>query len=203
MTASISLLPPSTPTLGFRVAFQGERGAYGDLAIDRLWGPQAQRFSHRDFIGVVHAVSSGSADFGVLPVHNVIMGPIAGARAALAGAEVVVEGHVDIPVRHCVLGIPGTRIEEVRRVYSHVAALGQCTRLIAEHRFVAVPHYDTAGAARYVARRGDRTEGAIASEECAERYGLSVLLRAVSDLEENRTRFVVVARGPRQAPNAG
>ena len=203
MRAALSLVRPASPSLGFRVAFQGERGAYGDLAIDRLWGPHAQRFSHRDFIGVVDAVSTGSADFGVLPVHNVIMGPIAGARAALAGAAVVVEGHVDIHVQHCVLGIPGTHIDEVRRVYSHMAALGQCTRLIAERRLVAVPHYDTAGAARHVARRGDRTEGAIASEECAKRYGLSVLLRGVSDLEENRTRFVVVARRPRQAPNPG
>ena len=180
-----------------RVAFQGERGAYGDLAIQRIWGSQAQRVEQPDFASVVRAVAAGDADYAVLPVHNVITGPVTWARAVLAGTSLTVEGHVEIAVRHCVLGVPGARLEGIRRVLSHMVALGQCTRFIAERRLIAVPHYDTAGAARDVALGARASDAAIASEECAERYGLVVLERDVSDRSDNATRFVVLSR-PRE-----
>lgn len=158
-----------------------------------------ERVSRDDFPGVVHAVTSGAADYAVLPIHNSITGVVPLAREALAGSCLTVARHIEVPIRHCVLGVPGSALGELRSVFSHSVALGQCTRFIAERRLVAHPLYDTAGAARYIATRGRRSEGAIASEECAGRYGLTVLARAVSDREDNVTRFAVLSPAVRKA----
>lgn len=177
-----------------RVAFQGARGAWADLAIDRVWGVGARRIERRSFDGVVYAVANGLATFGVLPVHNVISGPVAAAHVAMQGSRLHVRGHIDVPILHCVLGIPGAAIDELDVVYSHSVALQQCSRFIGKRGLDAVSHHNTAVAARHVARRLRRNEAAIASEACAVRYGLEVLARDISDRPNNVTRFVLLSR---------
>ena len=185
------------------VAFQGERGAYADSAIDRVWGARVERLSCGTFVDVVQAVLSGRAGAGVLPLHNSIIGPIPGVAAALqdvvatgtGGIRGIEQGElVQVPVVHCLLGNTGARLNEVRRVYSHPAALQQCRHFFAAHDWLtAVASYDTAGAAREVAAGGRADEAAIAAEGCAARYGLQVLARDIADEPENVTTFVVVA----------
>jgi prephenate dehydratase len=180
--------------VGPRVAFQGERGAWGDLAIERVWGERAERVARRDFEGVVHAVTTGQADFAVLPMHNAIVGTVTGARDIVMRCGLELHAQIRVPVRHCLLGVPGATLEGVRQVLSQSVALGQCTRFIAERRLLAIPHYDTAGAAREVALRAKRSIAAIASEACARRYGLIVLARGLCDQADNITRFAVLGR---------
>lgn len=177
------------------VAFQGERGAYGDMAIERRWGAGALRIRCWDFDGVVSAVASGEADFGVLPVHNVIVGEIDETRAAIANPALHIEDEVTVPVRHCVLVLRGVKAESLRELFSHPVALAQCTSWLRAHPSLrACAAYDTAGAAREVAARRRPWEGAIASEECATRYGLQVIARDIGDRTDNATRFAIVAR---------
>ena len=177
-----------------RVAFQGARGAWADLAIDRVWGVGAHRIVRRSFDGVVYAVANGLATFGVLPVHNVISGPVAAAHDAIQGSRLREHGHIDVPIHHCVLGLPGATIDGLDTLYSHSVALQQCSRFIGARGLNAVSHYNTAVAARYVAQRMMANEAAIASEACAARYGLEVLARDVSDRPDNVTRFVLLSR---------
>ncbi|MCC6930321.1 MAG: hypothetical protein IT359_15155 [Gemmatimonadaceae bacterium] len=179
------------------VAFQGERGAYGHLAIERLWGARASAMPLRSFADVIGAVRLGTAGYALLPVHNEIIGEIAGVRSAIARAGLDMLGEVQQPVRHCLLGVPGARLEAVTGVFSHPAALAQCRDFLGRHRgMVACESYDTAGAAREVAARGLRHEAAIASDACVARYGLQLLARDIGDRDDNVTTFAVV-RGVR------
>lgn len=180
------------------VAFQGERGANGHLAIERLWGARAWVLSCRTFIDVIASVERGDADYAVLPVHNEIIGEIAGVRDAIREAGLDVLGELRQEVRHALLAPRGTSLEAITAVYSHPAALAQCRAFLSRHaRMQPREAYDTAGAARDVAARGSVHEGAIADEGCAQRYGLQLLARAVGDREENATWFAVVRKARR------
>ncbi len=177
------------------VAFQGERGAYGHAAIELLWKERVVALPCWSFDRVIVALQDGSASFGVLPVENTIIGPIPGVREAMAHAALEVVGQVRVEVRHCLLGSIGAQLGDIREVYSHPAALAQCTKFLATHRaMAAIEAYDTAGAARDVAARRRPDEAAIASAECAGRYGLDVLARDIGDASDNATYFAVVRR---------
>ena len=177
------------------VAFQGERGAFGDLAIEMLWGDTALRERCWDFAGVLAAVGSGVADAGVLPVHNVIVGEIQGVEEAIVRSTLRRVGEITVPVRHCLLGQRGSTLAQVHVAWSHVVALAQCDEFFSHHpQIERRPRYDTAGAAREVAARRSLGEAAIASEACATRYGLDVLVRDIGDRADNATRFAIVAR---------
>jgi len=179
-----------TPTV---VAFQGERGAYGHLAIERLWGGNAQVLPCLDFGVVIAALDEGKATHGVLPVHNAIIGEIERVRDAIATADLEVLGETWQEVEHCLLGHWGSTLDELTEVFSHPAALAQCRLFFDRHRgMVPREWYDTAGAARDVAARALPHEGAIAAQGCAALYGLQVLARGVGDRGGNATRFAVV-----------
>ncbi len=178
------------------VAFQGERGAYGHLAIERLWGARAWPLPCWSVGDVVTAVTQGKAEYGVLPVRNEIIGEIPDVRRAIEGAGLDVVGEMRQPVRHTLLAPSGSILHDISAVYSHPAALAQCRAFLSRYPgMIERATYDTSGAARDVAARGLRHEAAIAAEGCAERYGLQLLARDVGDRDDNATTFVVVRRG--------
>jgi prephenate dehydratase len=179
-----------------RVAFQGDRGAYGEEAIAALWGAHAEPWPVRTFADVVALVERGAADAGVLPVENSVVGTVhEGVRALASGGHLSVLGVTTVPVRHCLLGVAGASLADVRRVESHPVALAQCRAFLARHPHIAACEaFDTAGAAREVARVGDVRRAAIAGRAAAARYGLTVLASDVADAADNRTRFVAVGR---------
>lgn len=177
------------------VAFQGERGAYGHLAIERLWGARAWVLPCWSFPDVIARLEQGRAEFAVLPVRNEIIGEIPGIQESIEDAELEIVGELRLPVRHCLLALPESRLGDITSVFSHPAALAQCAKFLGEHPNITPREaFDTAGSARNVAARGRRDEGAIAAEGCAERYGLQVLVRNVGDRDDNATVFAVVRR---------
>lgn len=193
------------------VAYQGRSGAFGEAAV-RAWRADAVPFAVRTFAGVVDAVTHGVAEFAVIPVWNSAIGPVRAACAALdeRAAAIVNVDNVDVPVRHCLIALPDTALDDVRYVGSHPAAFAQCARFIARRSFVACEAYNTAGAAHELsawhARGGLENEpwyarlpidaprrlGVIASAAAAARCGLVVLEHDVQDDPSNVTRFVVV-----------
>ncbi|MDQ3081042.1 MAG: hypothetical protein M3R07_02370 [Gemmatimonadota bacterium] len=178
------------------VAIQGERGSFSDEAVHQIWDGRAVPVPMRDFASVVEAVVQGDAVYGVLPVENTSIGPIKESREALAAAEgdLRVIGELTIAVRHCLLANPAVPLERLRRVFSHPAALAQCSRFLADHPvIVPIVAYDTAGSAADVASRGDPIEAAIAPHGAAARYGLQVVASGIQDDTANATRFVVLA----------
>jgi prephenate dehydratase len=150
----------------------------------------------RTFDDVARAVVNGEADWGVLPVENLIAGPVHEALDALsryASLERVRE-HV-LPVHLALLGLPGATVKDIRFVLSHAVALKQCTKWLWAHRLISVTEaHDTAGAARMVAIRRDPSVAAIAASWAAEPYGLVVLADRLEDRPDNSTRFVLVRR---------
>jgi len=187
-----------TPTRTLRVAFQGELGAYGDEAITRRWGSDATPVPVIAFDDVVEAVLAGDAERGVLPQWNSVVGDVLGGRGALgrgAGRGLDVIGEIEVAVRHQLLAAPGTTLDEVYVVASHPVALAQCRRFLSAHPLVmAQPVYDTAGAARDLARTRTHGHAAIASRAAAERYGLVILASDIQDVAHNVTRFAVISR---------
>jgi prephenate dehydratase len=185
-----------------RVAFQGEFGAFSELAITQCWGDAAESVPCREFADVTHAVATGAVDAGVLPVENIIIGAIDAARAALANAAVTTTGETTVIIRPLLLACPGVTLADVRHVSSHPAALGQCAAYLGRHpAWRVMVASDTAGAARDLAATGDQTGAVIASVAAARRYGLETLQTHIADRDDNATRFVrITARAFRRAP---
>jgi prephenate dehydratase len=183
-------------TAAAAIAYQGEPGAYGEEAVLGYFGEDAVEPSPTPtFTAVCHAVADGRVAAALLPLENSIAGTVGEALDALVRAELTVVGECLLPVRHQLLGAPGTSLAEIRTVTSHVQALAQCEAYVAAHGWEMVVAMDTAAAARRLAETSDEHLAVIASERAARRYGLTIL---ASDIQggPNVTRFAVVARGP-------
>jgi prephenate dehydratase len=180
------------------VAFQGESGAFSEKAVEHLVAGPLTLLPCTSFDATTGAVVEGMADFAVIPVENLIAGPVQAALDALAAApELEQVGEHQLPVRHALLGLEGATLSDIRQALSHQMALKQCGRFFAEHpQIEAVEAHDTAGAARLVGIRRDKTVAAIAGAWAAERYGLVVIMDGLQDHAENFTRFVLVRRKP-------
>lgn len=177
------------------VACQGPAGSYGHIAARALY-PAAKLIPQPDLSGVVRAVARGAADFGLVPIENSIVGRVVDGERALADPRIVGVDAIELPVRHCLLALPGADLHRLRSVESHPAALAQCARYIASHGLATWHASSTAAAAQAVANDRNFSRAAIAGEHAAELYGLAVLDREIADALDNRTRFIVVAKAP-------
>lgn len=186
---------PLTPGAPPRVAYQGEPGAFSEHAVALHWAGSAAAVPLPTFGDVADAVASGAVAFGLLPVENSIVGTVHEAVIALGSRPLTIVGELRLPIRQCLLALPGSTLEGLASVESHPVALAQCGAFLRAHPHLrARAVHDTAAAARLVAEAGDRRRAAIADRAAAERYGLVVLAGDVHDTDDNTTRFVVVAR---------
>lgn len=180
-----------------RVGFQGAPGAFSEqallAAIDRP--VIADGFDSFDAVG--RAVAGGVVHLGCLPVENALAGSVTPSYDVLASQALFVVAEVVMPIRHCLLGVRGSRTNDIRRVTSHPMALAQCRRFLRANPAMRVEAvFDTAGAAAEVGAAKDPTTAAIAPLACAERYDLDVLVHGVEDRCDNQTRFLLVTRNP-------
>ena len=177
------------------IAFQGEVGAYSDLAC-RMAYPKMRTLACGSFEDAFAAVESGRAQIAMIPVENSVAGRVAEINQLLpnTGLHIVAE-HFQ-RVHHHLLALPGTRIGDIKTIHSHVHALSQCRKFIRSLKLKPVVHADTAGAASEVAAKGDRSAAAIASALAGKIYGLKSLRSGIEDAEHNTTRFLVLARRP-------
>lgn len=181
-----------------RVAFQGELGAFSEEAIHTLWHGEAEPVPSATFEDVMDAAESRQVDYGLLPIESTLVGGLDVAYDLLGlhdGLSIVAE--VIVPVRLCLLGLPGAAIPGLRTLASHPVMLGQCTHFLARHRHItAQPAWDTAGAAREVAESNDPTRAAAGTRRAAERFGLEVLQHHIEDRPDSQMRYLAVAREP-------
>jgi 3-deoxy-7-phosphoheptulonate synthase len=190
------------------VAFQGERGAYGEHAIQRYFTQDVKAVPVPEFSDVFEAVLQGKTRLGILPVENSLTGSIhQNYDLLLQYPDVRIVGEQKIRIEHCLIGRPGTRLEDIRRVFSHPQGLAQCASFLDAHpAWEKVPYYDTAGAVRRVSEEGAAGDAAIASEAAARVYGLAVLKQGIERNVQNYTRFFLIARdeaGPAPGVRAG
>ena len=176
-----------------RVVFQGAEGAYSQMAMFRYFGEQVKSFHVETFRDAMTAIEEGSADFAVLPIENSTAGIVSEIYDLLAEFENYIVGEQIIKIEHCLLGLPGTDISQIKTVYSHPQSLLQSARFLAAHEnWKQVSLKNNAFAAEKVSKEGDRTQAAIAGEQAAKTYGLEILKRGVNQAENNSTRFIIV-----------
>jgi prephenate dehydratase len=177
------------------IAFQGEPGAYGDLACRTAY-PEMATLPCATFEDAFAAVGEGRARLAMIAIDNSLAGRVADVHHLMpeSGLHIVAE-HFQRVVHH-LLAPKGAAIAGLKTVHSHIHALPQCRKLIRELGLKAVVHADTAGAAADVAKLGDPTQAAIASELAGQIYGLVSLRADVADEQQNTTRFVVMQREP-------
>ncbi len=166
-----------------RIAYQGEPGANSHIVCQQHH-PDAEAVACASFEDVFAAVTGGDADLAMIPIDN----------------SMHIVGEHFLRIQFMVMGVPGTTLETVRTVHSHVHALGQCRKIIGQHGWTPIVSGDTAGAAREIAEAADVTSAAIAPPLAAEIYGLDILAADVEDEDHNTTRFVELSREPVRAP---
>jgi prephenate dehydratase len=177
-----------------KVAFQGERGAYSEMACYDFFGSEVSALPLPTLDNVFQAVSDGSAEMGVVPIENTYAGTVTRTYDLLLSHDLFIVGETYQRIVHCLLANPGTDLDGIARVYSHPQALEQCENFLMELDLDFLPVRDTAGAARLVKERGRPEEAAIAHEACAEIYGLNLLKKSIQTNAQNATRFVVISR---------
>jgi prephenate dehydratase len=179
-----------------RIAYQGEPGAFSEAAARRV-STDAQLLPFRSFEDVFDAVDAGPAGYGVLPIENSIGGSIHRNYDLLLEHELPIVGEVEMPVVHHLLALPGTSLDQLRRVYSHPQGLAQCERFLRTLTGIEIiATYDTAGSAKLVADERLTDAAAIASARAGQVFGLSSLASGIQDYDDNITRFIVIGRRP-------
>ena len=179
-------------------AYMGVPGAFGESAVVGFFGEACPRIHFKTFEQVFAAVASGTAKYGVLPVENTSSGSITTVYDLLGKYACHIVGEQRVRVEHCLLGVPGGKLEDVKTVFSHEQGFAQCPAFLSEHEdWEQKPYFNTAIAAQHVAQMGDPSCAAIASRLAARHYGLEILAPDIHTFSGNYTRFFVVSASPR------
>jgi len=178
-----------------KIAFQGETGAFSEEAVCALF-PGEMPVALPSFDAVFEAVERGTVGRGVVPIENSLFGSVHVNYDLLRSHDLRIVAEMNLRVRHNLLVLSGVGMEEIRQVWSHPQALGQCRDFLRTHlaHAEAVPAYDTAGAAKMVAEQGRRETAAIASAQAAAEYDLEMLATGIESNHQNFTRFLALAR---------
>lgn len=184
--------------LNLRIAYQGEKGAYSDNAIDTLFGDIAvAKYPSRTSYDVVDAIKNAAVDFGLLPIDNSIIGNITHTYDLLLEHKLYVVSEIIIPIHHAFLAVDQISDEKIKRIYSHPAAISQCEVFLRSFKNAEIiPTYDTAGSAKMIAEKKMFDTAAIASKKSADLYDLKILRKNIEDYKHNQTRFVLVSVNP-------
>ena len=176
-----------------RVVFQGAEGAYSQMAMMQYFGGDVNCFHVDTFRDAMCAIEEGSADYAVLPIENSTAGIVSEIYDLLVEFENYIVGEQIIKIEHCLMGLPGTSLDQIKTVYSHPQSLMQSARYLDAHDgWRQISMQNNAFAARKVSEDNDKSQAAIASEQAAQIYGLDILERGVNQSDTNSTRFIIV-----------
>ncbi len=176
-----------------RISFQGDFGANSDMACRDMF-PDMEPLPCPTFEDAFVALETGEVDLAMIPIENTLAGRVADIHYLLPLSRLHIVGEYFMPIRFQLMVLPGVKMDEIRTVHSHIHALGQCRKIIRSNGWKAVVAGDTAGAAKLVAEKGDRTMAALAPRLAAALYGLDIVAENVEDSDNNVTRFVVLSR---------
>jgi len=192
-TAGLSDVDPISSPL--RIAYQGVPGAYSEVAALKAV-PLGEPYPCAQFETAFQTVSQWMADMAVLPVENSLGGSIHAVYDLLLRYRLHIVGETSVSVDHCLLALPGVKMEDIKRVISHPQALAQCDGYLRSMGVTREEVDDTAGAAMQISKSGWRDTAAIASARAAELYNMERIDTSIQDNKDNITRFIVLARDP-------
>ena len=179
------------------VAFQGERGAFSELAARRFFSEDVKVLPCHSFKDTFDAVSDSSASFAVIPVENALGGAVFDPLDLIkTHSELTVVGETEVRVVHNLIGFPGVKENEIKKIYSHPQAIAQCREFLDSHfpNAEIIPFFDTAGAVSFVKESGDRTSAAIAGSPAALYNNMAIIHQSIETNPCNYTRFYVMTR---------
>lgn len=177
-----------------KVAYQGEPGAYSEMACGKFFPEQTELLPSHTFAQVFQRIQTGEAGFGVIPVENSLYGSVFETYDLLAKYPHKIIGELTLGIHHYLMGYKKYDLSDIRCVYSHPQALGQCSDFLNSLKDVQViPVYDTAGAAKNIRDKKEEYAAAIASRPAADEYGLKVIKGNIGNSDENYTRFLLLA----------
>ena len=184
------------------VACQGVEGAYSGIACEKLFA-RPSIFYFSSFDAVFTAVEKGLCRYGVIPVENSTAGTVNAVYDLMVKHDFRIVRSVRIKVDHNLLVRPGTRVEDIREIYSHSQALSQCSAFLQQFpNAKIIPCENTAVAAKMVAESADPGVAALSSRSCAKLYGLEILMASVQDSDNNYTRFICISKNLEIYPGA-
>ncbi|MEM9734483.1 MAG: prephenate dehydratase [Pseudomonadota bacterium] len=178
---------------GKKIAFQGEFGANSDTACRNVY-PNMEPLPCPTFEDAFDALKSGASELAMIPIENTLAGRVADIHQLLPDSGLHIVGEYFLPIHFQLMALPGVTLEDIKTVHSHIHALGQCRKVLRENGWKGVIAGDTAGAARMIAEKGDRTAAALSPRLAADLYGMNILAENVQDSDDNITRFVVLSR---------
>ena len=177
------------------VGYQGIAGAFSQSAVENFFGEGTKNIGYRDFEDVYVALENGEIDYGVLPIENSLTGSINDNYDLIRKYGFYIVGETAVNVSQCLMALPGTKIEDIRQVYSHPQGFEQSTKFFDKHKdYNLIPYSNTAISAKLVSDLKDKSKAAIASERAAKLYDLKIIKKDVNDLKNNYTRFIVIGR---------
>ncbi len=197
-TAEQARFDPAAPC---SVMCPGVDGSFSAIAARRMFQNGDFHFTER-FADVFKSVAEGKTDFGVIPIENSWAGSVHESFDLMMKYRLHIVCAVELPIHHCLVGVKGAPIDGIRQVVSHPQGLAQCGDYITAHGYESISYSNTATAAMDVAKHGDPTVAAIASEETAALYGLEVLERDIQSSSANVTRIIAISRDLNIADNA-
>ena len=185
-------------------SFQGEPGAFSEMAARQLLGDQVAVLPCQKFTDVFESLKSGKVQAAVIPIENSLHGSVHENYDHLLHHELPIVGETNVRIVHNLIAPPGVSFRKVKKVYSHPVALNQCLRFFEENpQFEKEPFYDTAGSVKMLMEKGLTDSAGIASAAAAERYGAVILRKSIEDDRQNFTRFFLLMKeAPRSKKQA-
>ena len=180
-------------TKKIKVAFQGEKGAYSHLACTEVF-PNAEIIECSTFEEVFQLAKDNSEYKIIIPIENSLAGRVADIHYLIPKYKLQIHAEHFQKVSHNLLGVKGSKIKDIKTVRSHAQAIGQCRKVISNNNFKAIISADTAGSAKYISEKNDKSESAIASELAAKIYNLEILKSNIEDESGNVTRFFIMGK---------
>ncbi len=175
------------------IAFQGEHGANAEVAAT-CWDNSLLTIPCKECSDIFDGLESGIYDYGIVPIENTLGGVVSEPNELLIESNVYVYGAVEMPVHHCLMTLPNADYRNIHVVYSHPQALIQCRSFLSRNRLEATPYYNTAAAAKMLAEEKPRGVAVIASSLAAQLYNLEIIKSDISDIEDNKTRFLILTK---------
>lgn len=176
-----------------RVAFYGEKGSYTEQAMIEYFKTEVDGIPLQTFGEVMQAIKDGKAQYGVLPIENSSTGTLSDIFDLLAEYDNTIIGEHMVKIEHNLWGLPGAKLSEINKVYSHRQGLLQCSEFLKQHPDMKqIEGGSTAGSARRILEEQDATQAAIASKRAGECNGLMLLKEGIHNEDHNTTRFIII-----------
>ncbi|MDD5949110.1 MAG: prephenate dehydratase [Lachnospiraceae bacterium] len=176
------------------VAYSGVPGAFAEQAAVDFFGESCHRLPVGSFRQVMESLEQNEAQYGVLPIENSSAGNVESNYDLLSEYDMTIVGEQIIEVNQALLALPGTKLEQIRTVYSHPQGLMQCSRFLEQWDWHLVSMNNTAKSAKKVKEEQDYSQAAIASERAAKLYGLEILNPVANNNRNNATRFIILSK---------